>query len=345
MSPASAALAPRRPPTECGGLRRSLLHDWQLDFPLEPSPFQHLARRHGGSLRELLQHCQGLVAEGACAGLQVRWHPRLGRCGLRLATGDEAGLRQAAALADELPGLTGWHLIHEVLAGPGGPLPPGLQAGAGWLDLHAMSAPLLQAQQTRLLQATPGRAWWLARHVSRPLPCDCPLHDGPCADPGLAGRCELGLPVVAHPYLGLAHALHRSERQVLATLRQWRQSGRMVGLGLTAGAGGAAAGPRQVAMALVDNRLFDGLDEAQLALRPAVVAVHRCTALAPAGPWGETSLVELAVPPQADAALLVRALRQAGLGAHTRAVLRAAHHGVRPQPLLFAPPVQPLQPE
>jgi hypothetical protein len=50
--------AARAEPARCGGLRQALLHAGPHGFPLDASPFHVLGRRLGGTVREVLVHCQ-----------------------------------------------------------------------------------------------------------------------------------------------------------------------------------------------------------------------------------------------------------------------------------------------
>ena len=338
--------------SQYAGLRGALLRDWQTDFPIEASPFQRVAGRCGCTLREALQHCQHLVAEGATAGLQVRWAAQLHRCGVRLtAAGSVAPALQALAAPGAtgvLPALASWHRVDSLQAThPTSAPAPHLD---GWFDLHATDPGRLQAQLALLRQATPGVAW-----TETPLypadvhladgaaTCDCPAGDGPCSDPALAALCEQGLPVVAHPYRALATRLGRTERAVVLSLKQWRQSGRLAGLGLVppqAGGDGPA-----IFAALDGPGPWAGPAAAQachswLAAQPGVIGIS-CTA-APvstpaAGGWPWPWLVQLAARDGSVPARLARALVGNGLGLQLRAVLQVRQQRVRAAPLLFAP--------
>jgi hypothetical protein len=203
-------------PEACAGLRQALLHEAQTGFPLTEVPFQVLSRRHGGSVRELLGHCQALQREGTLAGIRVHWSPALWRvqwrCGLAAVDG------AWPALAAGTPGLTAWERSRP-------------QAGCTvWFDFMARDEGSA-ARQLAPIEARYGPLRRL-RGGSALVPCG---GDGcPCADPTLAAACEAGLPLVARPWRALARRLQRPERTVLASLRRWQQSGRLAGLGIDA---------------------------------------------------------------------------------------------------------------
>jgi hypothetical protein len=117
IAPAAAVFAGANAPA-CAGLRRDLLHHWQRGFPIEHSPFQAVARRAGGSLREVLGHCQALAGAGALDVIRVRRSPRLARvrwrCG-QVRRG--AALPAIDATLRELPGVARLTLIEAPASG------------------------------------------------------------------------------------------------------------------------------------------------------------------------------------------------------------------------------------
>lgn len=315
----------------CAGLRRSLLSEWREAFPIEHSPFQPLARRLGGSLREVLHHCQTLVAEGATQGLRVDWHPDLQRVGVRMAVRGIAWPFAHRPTGAEPTALTTWNAIESITRFEGVSVVP--DPPAGWVDLHAVDRAHLRQQIDRLRQSTPGVDWLEAPLLKSAEPCRCHEDGGPCADPVLASRCEQGLDLVAHPYCALASELGRTEREVVRALKRWRHSGRLASLGLAAP---HAAGESLVFYAALDDRRLDIEVLASLATRPGVVSVSR-TEMSERGerwPWG--TLVQLAVPAHAGPALLARTLHASGLSEGVRAVVTVRQFRVRQAPMLFA---------
>lgn len=214
-------------PSACGGLRQDLLHQWRQGFPIEHSPFQAVARRTGGSLREVLGHCQALAEAGALDMIRVRWSPRLERVRWRCSLAEVRG--DVPALVDTLRSLPG--VTECVLAASGAP--------ALWFDIAAHDEAGAAAQRavfetrhaavdTLVLQNHPGMAGACG--------------DGPCSRSDLAGRCERGLPLVAHPYEVLAAEQRSSEREVLGTLRRWQRCGALRTLALAPPQGESESG-------------------------------------------------------------------------------------------------------
>ncbi|MBB5204898.1 hypothetical protein HNQ51_002217 [Inhella inkyongensis] len=215
-------MATSPPASVCAGLRQTLLHGWQQGFPVQPSPFQVLAQRTGGTLREVLGQCQQMQRNGALQGVQVQWGEPLRRvrwrCGL---WAPEAELEAAGRAAAALPACV---LLERVEAAV--PDLPSL-----WLELEALRSEVIESQlQTLALR------WRLGPRLSlqHAAPCHCHEHLGPCCDEPLAQALERGLPLVAHPYQELALKLQRSERQVLARLRDWIEGGDVQTLSLAA---------------------------------------------------------------------------------------------------------------
>lgn len=350
-----ATRAPTHDASACAGLRQTLLRLASEQFPIEHSPFQPLARRLGGSLREVLTHCQALVAEGATPGLQVRWGPMLQRCTRRLAVGGAAWplqARDAASWCLLLPGLVSWHVVESASS-------PGLMQplAAGWLDLIALEPEELERQASLLQAATPGVAWLAdagqpavaapaARPGAAPAGCACRRDGGPCVDRELARLCEFGLPTVAHPYHALAQQLGRSEREVLSALRRWRESGRLAALGLAPCAG---ASHTLLHMAALDLQGQPPELAATLAVRPGIAGAagtlatmlphptaplpDSAQAVEPARP--ALTLLTLNLAPHATAAMVEQLLHAAGLSPWVRAVLKVHRWQLRAAPLLF----------
>lgn len=296
-------------PEACAGLRQALLHEAQTGFPLTEAPFQVLSRRHGGSVRELLGHCQALQREGTLAGIRVHWGPGLRRvqwrCGL--ASVDAAW----PAMARETPGLTAWDRTRPV-------------AGCTvWFDLCARDEGSAAGQ----LAPIEARYGPLRRLGGAPVPAACGEAGCPCADPALAAGCEAGLPLVAQPWRALARRLQRPERAVIASLRRWQQAGRLAGLGLD--------GPehpheeRWVAACIAGAALAPAAVRA-LQAAPGVAELR----VAPAeGGWPFAAWVA-ARGRSADP--IERAVRRAGIAPDRVQLLPVLRTQVRDEPRLFA---------
>jgi DNA-binding Lrp family transcriptional regulator len=333
-----SATPPASPtPSCCAGLRQALLHDWQADFPLHDSPFQALARRLGSSVREVVAHCRALEQEGALAAIRIVWGTALQRmrCRLALRLAEAPGPEWARALA-ALPGLTEWAWA-EAVPQAGDSRADGVAAGAPerflWFDLAARDSASLQAQRDAFeARHAAAVCMELSSDAGAAARCDCGRGSGPCSDVDLARRCEAPLPLVAHPYRALSKALERSEREVLATLRCWRASGRVQGVGLAPDAGGVESPCRMVAVAA--GAEDSALAESLLA-RPGVAAVQW---LPEHAQWPRRLLVIGSGAPQLGAGALQRALAACGLGARDRQHHLVRRVRVRAAPLIFTAP-------
>lgn len=198
------------PPSCCAGLRRTLIHGWQQDFPLHSSPFRLMAARSGATPRELLGLCREMQRSGALQPIHVRWGVALRRSRWRVgfSTAD-------AGLCLALSALPGCDRIER--GDPGAPATAGVPTL--WAEIEAVDGVALAAQLARLPQA-PTLQWRLPA-PSGGLDCDDPL---------LAACVERGLPVGAKPFAACARVLGCSEHRVLSRLSGWRRSGLLDGL-------------------------------------------------------------------------------------------------------------------
>jgi|GEM_PF-4880779 len=328
-------------PSACAGLRRALLQEGPTAFPIEPSPFQTLVRRHGGSARELLLHCQALRAEGSVQGLRPRWRPGLARAALRLLAHGPGMPAQPPAGLLALPGAMTWAAVE---AGPEGP-GCAWQPPVGWVDLCAIDAAAVCHQADALANLTPSVSWssWahdLASTDADPdadsaAQCRCGQDDGPCRTRSLAAACERGLPVVAHPYRAVGLEVGLTERQVVQALRRWRARGLLEGVGLSEPVPTAAVlewhaayGPAALAAPLRDAIVGHATVE-------RLVTASWTTATASTD---LAALAQLVVPGGATAAQLAGQLARAGLGRGLLGVLKVRRITLRLEPLLFAEP-------
>lgn len=302
-SPGSSA------PEACAGLRQALLHEAGTGFPLAEAPFQVLSRRHGGTVRELLAHCQALQREGSLQGIRVHWSPALHR--VRWRCGLQAVDAAWPAIARATPGLTVWDRT-----------PPA--AGCTlWFDLAARDEGAALAQ----LAPIEARYGFVHRLAAAPVPADCGESACPCADPQLAEGCEAGLPMVAQPWRVLARQLHRPERAVIASLRRWQQAGRLAGLGLEA--------PEQLheerwQAACITGAVLDPAAVAALRAAPGVAELW----VAPEGAGWPFAAWVAARGAGTDA--LDRALRRAGITPERVQPVAVLRTRVRAEPRLFS---------
>lgn len=326
MTNASRPTAPA--PARCAGLRHALLHDWSQGFPVDPSPFQAVARRVGGSLREVLGHCHALQDEGALETIRVHWSESLQRVRWRCSLPPDLRFDEgvAASLAT-LPGVVGWDIAEDAAAAGRAGHPPVC------FDIVARHAGAARAQV----------AWFETRHgllerceaAPAPVaasPCDCAQRGGPCSDPDLAGRCESGMPVVAHPYRALSTALERRERDVIATLRHWQRSGRVRAVGLDLP---DTAAETLLVAAVVEGPALDAAQREALQARPGIVDVEP---LPGRGATAERTRILAGGHPDHAAGAIGRALRACGLGGRGRELLRLRRVRLRAEPRLFADP-------
>jgi DNA-binding Lrp family transcriptional regulator len=303
------------------------LHDWVEGFPLQDAPFQVLARRLGGSVREVLGHCHVLNDAGALDAIRVHWSAGLGRvrwrCGLW--TGGRPGPALQAALVS-LPGTTQCAWIE-----PGDDL-PAIDGPDLWFDLVARDAAAAKAQLARL-ESNYGPPLWLPLSApAEAADCRCEALGGPCADIELARLCEAGLPLRARPYRSLSEATHRSEREVLRTLRRWQGGGLLRDIGL------ASPPDRHESLwtiAAVADVVPSDERRAALLAWPGVAEVQ---VLPGHERWPWRLLVAAAgVSPQTNA-LLLGALAASGLDRRPRRLMREHRMRWRAAPLLFADP-------
>ncbi len=204
-------------PSVCAGLSQTLLHGWRQGFPLQPSPYQELATRSGSTLREVLSLCQRLNHEGRLDSVHACWGDRLRRARWLHGFSSPVSERQLAELM-AVHGCVGLERVQQPADGW-----PSL-----WITLEGRCDGVVQEQLV---------ACGLQPGVSIPLlrsDGHCACDDGPCTDTDLAHAVEEGLPLVAHPYQRLAERLGRSERQVLARLREWQLRGDLQALSLAA---------------------------------------------------------------------------------------------------------------
>lgn len=325
--PFIVAPRPQPGPARCAGLRHALLHDWQQGFPVEASPFQVVARRLGGSVREVMAHCHALGEEGALAGIRIHWAATLRRVHWRCVIVPRPRRpAELAACLGALPGVTGWEEIAPVDADRDAALP------ALWFDLHARDVASAQSQLS-WLEKRHGPVLRLAMHASSvqaEAPCDCERSGGPCADPVLARRCEQGLPLVTHPYRALSRELGRSEREVMAALRRWQHGGSVESVSL--GTNGPCAESLWTALALGGGPLAAPQRQA-LCGRPGVAEV---LSLPPhdALPWRALLAAPGASPQVAQR--LQAAVAAAGEGARPRVAMHLRRVRLREAPRLFA---------
>jgi hypothetical protein len=201
-------------PEACAGLRRAVLTEGRAGLPLAEAPFQVLARRHGGTVREWMNHCHALQREGTLEAIRAHWGPDVARVRWR------CGLPQADAgwsrLAEATPGITLWDRT------------PPLAGATLWFELAARDEGSARAQ----LSLIQGRYGPVRRLAAAAPTAPCGASDCPCSDPALAAQCEAGLPLVAQPWRVLARRLRRPERAVVAELRRWQRQGTLAALAL-----------------------------------------------------------------------------------------------------------------
>lgn len=308
----------------CGGLRRDLLQRWQQGFPIDHSPFQAVARHAGGTLREVLGHCQALVDAGALDVIRVRWSPRLARLRWRCcAEPPAAELPALEATLRTMPGVTRMTLVD--------PLPSsGKAVPALWFDLVAHDLQAAAAQR-RHFEARHGSLQVIELAGGGPgdgRNCD----GGPCCQPELARRCEAGLPLVAHPFELLACEQQASEREVLGILRRWQRCGALQSLAL---APPQAVHESHGAVAWIAAADDAALQSLALQLRSAS-GVDAVEPLPAADAWPWRLMAAAHGSPQQACRLLERELAAAGAAATRHAVVPVRRVVWRSEPLLFA---------
>ncbi len=330
-----STLPPAASPSACAGLRRALLNEGRAGFPIEPSPFQALVRRHGGSARELLLHCQALHTEGAVTALRPRWRPGLASAALRLlAQGPDLLPTQPPAGLRALPGAMAWTVVQGPPAGPRGDWRPPL----GWVDLVAIDAAAARQQAEAVQRLAPTFTWtaWAAAPANTGVAaacCRCGGGEGPCHARALAAACERGLPMQAHPYRAVGREMGLSEREVVQALRRWRSNGQLAGVGF---AEPVHAGPvlewhAAYGAAPLEPALSDAL-RAHVSVGQLVTA----PVSAEAAVLGLAALAQLVAPGSATPARLAEQLAHSGLGRGLLGVMQVQRTCIRQEPMLFA---------
>ncbi len=331
-----ASPSPTTPsPSACAGLRRALLHEGRSGFPIEPSPFQALVRRHGGSPRELLLHCQALQAEGAVAGLRPRWRPGLASAAVRLLAHGPGPLAQPPAGLRALPGAMAWAVVEGPPAGPAA----GWQPPLGWVDLAAIDAAAAQQQAEAVQCLGPALAWaaWSSAPAGTDAAatgCRCGRGEGPCQARALAAACERGLPMLAHPYRAVGRGLGISEREVVQALRRWRTSGQLAGVGF---AEPVPDGPVLEWHAAYTSAALEPALRDAIAGHASVGRLVTAPVSAGAAPAGLAALAQLVAPGSATPTRLAEQLAHAGLGRGLLGVMQVRCTRLRQEPMLFAP--------
>lgn len=296
-------------PGACAGLRRALLSEARAGLPLAEAPFQVLARRHGGTVREWMNHCHALEREGTLEAIRAHWGPALARvrwrCGLAQA---DAGW---ARMAEATPGLTLWDCA------------PPLAGAIVWFELAARDEASARAQ----LAPIEGRYGPVHRLAAAPPAAACGAGACPCTDPALAAQCEAGLPLVAQPWRVLARRLRRPERAVVAELRQWQRQGALAALALD-----PPDRPHEEAWvgAAIDGAPLDAAAAQALRGAPGVAEVWNGDG-SPGEPFGAW------IAGRGSAAdMLERALQRAGIDAARARIVPVRRTRVRAAPRLFA---------
>lgn len=222
-----------------------LLNDWQQRFPLEPRPYEVLARSLGCSGEDedkVLARLRRLQAGGSISRIGGIWNPGAGGAALLCAMAvPPARLDAVAALVSAHPGVNhNYEREHDynlwfVLTGPDGEaLEQALQELERRSGLQVLRLPMQRAYRINLgfdLQRS-GRGACAARTEGV-----CPVERAAegvtrsrampvaSADMGLAALVEDGLPLLQRPYAAWAQALGWREEAVLARLAQWLAQG------------------------------------------------------------------------------------------------------------------------
>jgi DNA-binding Lrp family transcriptional regulator len=344
-------------PACCAGLRQTLLHEGQHDFPLHESPFQLVARRLGAGVREVLHHCQVLLDEGALQGIRLSWAPRMmtvrWRVLYRLPAPPGPPAPPWESVLSELPGVAEF-CVGEPLARGSVSLETGAAAWL-WFDIVAHREADAERQRAAVEAAAGsaascfalgGMAQELRQEVRQgvkgaggeseeapALPCaaDAPTLAAapgcPCEDEPLARQAESLLPLATHPYRSIAQALGRSEREVIAALRRWRKDGHLAGAGFVRG---DAPGVTSSLMAVLHHHAGDSDLPHRLLARPGILAVQRF-ANDPQLAW----LVSASGTPQQAQHMLERALT-ACVVPLPHPLLRVRRTRLKHAPLLFS---------
>jgi len=223
-------------------LTQRLLNDFQREFPLNPEPFERIARELNTSTDTLLRHLRELQVNGVVSRVGPVFRPNtIGASTLAAMAVPPAELEQVAMLINEFPQVNHnyerehhYNLWFVVTA-------PDRQAIDATLDeirqrtgYAVMSLPLVRDYHIDL-----GFHMQLGQQTAVPPVPATPETGSPCSGQHAAGGTEDliaaiqdGLPLVARPYAEIARRLGCTETDVIGRLRDMLENGVIKRLGV-----------------------------------------------------------------------------------------------------------------
>jgi DNA-binding Lrp family transcriptional regulator len=311
-------------PVSQGAIRLALLNDWQRDFPLVATPFEHIAHALGTTESAVLHEFKMLQGEGSVSRIGAVWGAGAGGAAMLCAfAAPTARLATVAALVSAEHGVNhnyerehDWNLWFVVT---------GRDRAAVDATVDRLEARTgLKALRLRMKRAYRIDLGFELRRDAAPavtrasVACVEPVAE---ADRALAALVEAGLPLVAQPYDAWATALGQTREALLATLARWQREGTVRRFGVIV---------RHHELGISHNAMtvFDVPDEAVDALGAALARERGVTLCyrrerAPGWPYNLYCMVH-----GRDRAtvldLVAHAIAGAGLDAYDHAVLFSA---------------------
>jgi len=224
-------------------LTQRLLNDFQREFPLNPQPFDRLARELDTSPEDLLEQLQALQVSGVVSRVGPVFRPNtIGASTLAAMAVPEAQLEQIAALVNRFPQVNHnyerehrYNLWFVLTAENAGAVEQTLDAIRQETGFDVMSLPLLRDFHIDLGFHLPfshqadDSAVNGPRQTTSATPVK-PASTG-CAE-DLIAAIQDGLPLVPRPYQAIAERIGCSEGEVIERLQDMLDSGVIKRLGV-----------------------------------------------------------------------------------------------------------------
>ena len=224
-------------------LTKRLLNDFQREFPLNPEPFDRLARELDTSAEDLLEHLQALQVSGVVSRVGPVFRPNtIGASTLAAMAVPPAQLEQVAAGVNRFPQVNHnyerehrFNLWFVLTAENTQAIDDTLDAIRQQTGYEVMSLPLLRDFHIDLGFHLPFSHQADDSPVNGLLPSTPsspvdPAHTG-CAE-DLIAAIQDGLPLVPRPYQAIADRVGCSEAEVIAHLQEMLDRGVIKRLGV-----------------------------------------------------------------------------------------------------------------
>jgi DNA-binding Lrp family transcriptional regulator len=224
-------------------LTRRLLNDFQREFPLNPEPFDRLARELDTSAEDLLEQLRALQVSGVVSRVGPVFRPNtVGASTLAAMAVPPAHLEQVAARVNRFPQVNHnyerehrYNLWFVLTAENTGAVAQTLDAIRQQTGFEVMSLPLLRDFHIDLGFHLPfSHKADDSAIISRLQTASMPPVESPpggCAE-DLIAAIQDGLPLVPRPYQAIAERIGCSEGEVIARLQDMLDSGVIKRLGV-----------------------------------------------------------------------------------------------------------------